>query len=162
MNKKTEKYIYKKINKNQLPNSDILLKNLSNSDILFKKYYDFVKQYNYKLIFYSKSSWNKETLNANALFGKLPIIASPEWAYQLIVNYSDELDNAFMHTLGHELTHKENDIPFFKTCLQHIQYSIKSKNKLQLKKRLNLLHGSMKFMQILEELRKLIITKNHL
>ena len=42
------------------------------------------------------------------------IVATPEWAFQLVVD--TEASAVFMITLGHELTHKEKEI----SCFRHL------------------------------------------
>ena len=107
MNIFTKHYIWKKAKREhiQLP---------KNYEDKLQKYYDIVHKQGYKLIFPLVSNMNRKLLDANASFLKI-IIATPEWAYQLITNSNKELENKFLITLGHELTHKDGkDISLFK------------------------------------------------
>lgn len=63
------------------------------------------------------SAWrfnNPEKLNANAgLFRSSKVVFSSEWAAYLLMRNDDEVTNAFLATLGYELSHKEKYIyPF--------------------------------------------------
>lgn len=48
-------------------------------------------------------------LGANSSF-KNTITLYPRWAYEILINQSERLTNAFRITIGHELTHKEGDL----------------------------------------------------
>lgn len=49
-------------------------------------------------------------------------MATPEWATQLVLYNSVETHNAFLITIGHELTHKDCDIFFLKHGLRNIRF----------------------------------------
>jgi hypothetical protein len=78
-------------------------------DIL-DKYCAIVDGYDFKLQFREGRGLESNTLNANAGLCKVPIVVTPKWASQLVFESSAETQNAFMMTLGHELTHKDRDI----------------------------------------------------
>lgn len=65
--------------------------------------------------FSAKRFEKPERLNANAgFFRSSKIVFSPEWAAYLLFRNDDTVTNAFLSTLGHELSHKEKFIyPFF-------------------------------------------------
>lgn len=101
MNIFTKHYIWKKAKREhiKLPN---------NYEEKLQKYYDVVRKQGCKLVFLPGFNMKSSSLNAYAGFTKIePIIATPEWAYQLIINDDEELENKFLITLGHELTHKD-------------------------------------------------------
>lgn len=107
MERTTEKYIKKKAKEEGIKLPD-------NYESCLQKYYDITEKYGYKLVFRAGRGLNINSLNANAGFGNMSIIATPEFAYQLIAHYSDELNTKILITLGHEFTHKDgNDLfPF--------------------------------------------------
>lgn len=62
--------------------------------------------------FSAKRFDNSEKLNANAgLFHSSKIVLSPEWAAYLLMRNDEDVTNAFLATLGHELSHNEKYIP---------------------------------------------------
>lgn len=67
------------------------------------------KYSNYKIYFIGNFAYKNNKLRASASFPNY-IIFSSEWSYQLLVNNSDELQNAFIETLGHEEAHKEKEL----------------------------------------------------
>lgn len=74
-----------------------------------------IEPYGCRLDFHWWRCFSFKILNCNAGFGKhTPIVASPCWVEKLIFNNSEATQNAFLMSLGHELTHKENDISIFK------------------------------------------------
>ena len=62
---------------------------------------------------------NSSKLGANAgLFRSSFIMLTPEWAAYLVLKNSDVVQNAFLSTVGHEMTHKEGkDINPFRHLL---------------------------------------------
>lgn len=95
---------------------------------ILQKYYNIAEQYGYKIRFtncgFTKVDKFKYRLDANAaIFSQSTINVSPEWMYQLIFNNSKEVDNAFILTLGHEMTHKdENDLCPFTFCIKKSKF----------------------------------------
>lgn len=88
-----------------------------NYDEVLQKYYEIAKKFGYNLSFnFNKIFESKDELNANAglPFKFFPILIFPEWTYRLICHFTEEIENAFLLTLGHEMTHKENDLFVFK------------------------------------------------
>lgn len=64
-----------------------------------------------KIVFSWLIDNGSKTLNASAIFpGK--IILNSEWAAHLVLLGKDETINAFQATIGHELTHNDNDYLF--------------------------------------------------
>ena len=61
-----------------------------------------------KLMFSYLYDNGSNTINANSLIYKL-ILVNAEWAARLILFNDESTKNAFLFTLGHELTHKEKD-----------------------------------------------------
>lgn len=115
LNFKTRRYI-----KKRAIELNITIPN--NYEAILFDYKDIVRKYGYDLEFKAKRGMSLNTLNANAGFGNSNIIASPEWAVQLILIGSDNVKNAFKDTLGHELTHKENDIMIFRYGLSAVSF----------------------------------------
>lgn len=108
INERTVKFIKRKAQQNKVsfPN---------NYKSRLQGYYDVAKSFGYKLSFdYSKKNkfYNvySDILTANAGWSlkNFPILVSPEWAYRLLCCHSDDVENAFLITLGHEMTHKAN------------------------------------------------------
>lgn len=78
-------------------------------DVL-KEYCGVVKSFGYKLSFRKGRGNNPEVLGCNSGYTKyMSIVATPEWAATIVLDASAESRNAFLMTLGHELTHKEGD-----------------------------------------------------
>lgn len=100
MERTTEKYIKKKAKEEGIKLPD-------NYESCLQKYYDITEKYGHKLVFRAGRGLNPNNLNASAGFGNMSIIATPEFAYQLITHYSNKLNNKFLITLGHEFTHKD-------------------------------------------------------
>lgn len=71
-------------------------------------YCQLVQSYGHKLEFRKGRSLTCNSLNANAGLKNWSIVATPEYAYQLVSD--PEIDLPFKITLGHELTHKERDL----------------------------------------------------
>lgn len=88
--------------------------NHSSLDVLYR-YIDVVQKYGYRLDFHW---WRHATLRSmccNAGYGKSSsIVATPGWAAKLVFDDSDDIHNAFLMSLGHEMTHKDNDIKVIK------------------------------------------------
>lgn len=75
------------------------------------QYIDIVKDNGYRLDFHWWRHASLKALYCNAGYRKnSPIVATPGWATKLVFDDSYDTQNAFIMTLGHELTHKENDI----------------------------------------------------
>lgn len=64
----------------------------------------------YKIIFSLWKDGFTTLLNAKAVPPNY-IIVSPEWATRLLLYDNEATRNAFLITLGHEMTHNENDFP---------------------------------------------------
>lgn len=62
----------------------------------------------YIIVFSCFQSALNGILNAGSIIPKI-ITISPRWAVQLILFDSSETRNAFLITIGHELTHKDGD-----------------------------------------------------
>lgn len=78
---------------------------------ILKYYCALVRKEGCSLSFRKGRNLNPNTLDCNAGLGIIfGIVATPEWAYQLVVDTQDSLQNIFLMTLGHELTHRENDL----------------------------------------------------
>lgn len=65
-----------------------------------------------KIIFSWLLDFGRKTLNATAFFPGY-IILNAQWAAHLVLYDSEMVNNAFRQTIGHELTHKENDYAFW-------------------------------------------------
>lgn len=103
INKRTKQYIFYKAEK-----ENIVVPRNYNEILQF--YYDIVAKHGHTLKFPYNSCLTRENLNANSgLFKHSSIIATPEWAFQLVCN-NESAHIAFLMTLGHELTHKEKDL----------------------------------------------------
>jgi len=73
-------------------------------------YCKIVESYGSTLKFGRGRGLRPHKINANAGFFKRSyILATPEWAARLVLNGSSDTQNAFLITLGHELTHKDGD-----------------------------------------------------
>lgn len=104
ISKSTVKYIA-----NKAANANICLPE-NYLDIL-EKYCDIVESFGYRLSFRKGRGNNPETLGCNSGYTKYTtIVATPEWAATIVLEASVEAQNAFLMTLGHELTHKEKDL----------------------------------------------------
>ena len=103
INKKTKKYIFKKAQQSNIE----IPKNYEN---ILQFYCDLISKYGYSLIFGLYPGLDIDKIGANAgLFKYSSIVATPEWAFQLVCN-NESAHIAFLMTLGHELTHKEKDL----------------------------------------------------
>lgn len=110
MNRFTKEYITKKAK----DNDTVIV--LSDCELLLDSYCKLVEKYGYKLEFKKKIGMIYTNLSANAGFFKNSnLIASPEWAFQLIVD-NKRADLAFKITIGHELAHKEKE----NICFLHL------------------------------------------
>lgn len=65
-----------------------------------------------KIVFSWLFDAGSKTLNACALIPRI-IIVNSEWAAHLALYRTEDVQNAFKVTLGHELTHKDNDFVFW-------------------------------------------------
>lgn len=72
--------------------------------------YSKLEQLNGNYLFYNKSIFDSDSVNANSAFFNI-ILISYGWALHLILNQNEETDNAFRITIGHELGHKAGDFP---------------------------------------------------
>lgn len=100
------KYVYKKATSQS---SEEIYKKLKDID---DKYNKIVQKYECTITFKCMKNVSfVSKLSAQSSFGK-SIIVSPEWAYTLMSSNNDNVNNAFLITIGHEITHKENDIHF--------------------------------------------------
>ena len=76
--------------------------NITNYDTSLSKLYNYcsiIEGYGYELDFRKGRSLNFNSLNANAgLFQKSSIVVTPEWAKQLVLYDSPELENIFILT----------------------------------------------------------------
>ena len=61
-----------------------------------------------KLIFSYLYDNGSDNINANSLIYKI-IFVNAEWAARLVLINDEKTKNAFLFTIGHELTHKEKD-----------------------------------------------------
>ena len=114
ISKFTKKYIIKQIKINHLK----IQFNYEKTLIFYCK---LIENYGYKLEFRKGRNLTINKLNANAgYFKNSSIVVTPEWAYQLIINNSN-LNDIFLITLGHELTHKDNEICILKYGIKYIK-----------------------------------------
>lgn len=111
--KATYKYIVKEAKKRNIVIDE-------NYNAILDEYKDIVKGFGRNLEFRSGRAMYRNTLNANAgYFSSSSIIATPEWALQLVTSEKkDKARNAFLITLGHEMTHKDKELVWF----PHISY----------------------------------------
>ena len=72
--------------------------------------YSKLEQLNGNHLFYNKSIFDSDSVNANSAFFNI-ILVNYGWALHLIRNPNEETDNAFKITIGHELGHKAGDFP---------------------------------------------------
>ena len=106
----TKRYIkkYAKNNNLDLP---------SNYLNYLRAYSDIAKKYSCKLHFHG---WRKATIKIPAIdagfFSFSPIVATPGYAVLLLFDESGIYNEAFLMSLGHEITHKENDINPWRYC----------------------------------------------
>lgn len=104
----TKKYILRRARKEKI----IIPQNYRE---ILENYCQIVTGYGYKLEFRKGRGLRYNRLGANAGWHKdCAIVATPEWAYQLVTN--PEADLPFRITLGHELTHKERNLIGFRLC----------------------------------------------
>lgn len=95
------KYVYKKATSQS---SEEIYKKLKDID---DKYNKIVQKYECTITFKCMKNVSFDSkLSAQSSFGK-SIIVSPEWAYTLMSSNNDNVNNAFLITIGHEITHKE-------------------------------------------------------
>ena len=93
------------------------------------QYNNMIKAYGCRLDFHWRRCSSFKELNCNAGFGKhTTVVASLGWAEKLVFSNSEEVRNAFLMSLGHELTHKENDANilsglFVKNGIKFIAYA---------------------------------------
>ena len=83
-----------------------------NNDDFYKLniYYNSLPAFKNIKIVFSAYFFSPLTLGANSQF-KNKIYVSSEWAVLLLENDNEEIKNAFLFTLGHELTHKDKSFP---------------------------------------------------
>lgn len=83
-----------------------------NNDDFYKLniYYNSLPAFKNIKIIFSAYFFSPLTLGANSQF-KNKIYVSSEWAVLLLKNDNEEIKNAFLFTLGHELTHKDKSFP---------------------------------------------------
>lgn len=80
-------------------------------DAIFQESDELVKSHGYQLVIYTRLGQDKDSVNCNAGFFKFsPIFVTQHYAMQLILNPSTEMRNAFMVSIGHELTHKDGNL----------------------------------------------------
>lgn len=104
VSKETEKYIQRTANKKRISMPDNYLDSLSEYCLL-------VEKRGHKLEFKTGRNLAPNSLGANAgLLKKSSIVVTPEWAAKLVFENTDDTRNAFLITLGHELTHKDKEI----------------------------------------------------
>lgn len=72
------------------------------------------KEQEYRLLFCRMLMYNKDAEVCNANYKHLPIQVSQAYAAKLVLNDSNDIHNAFLMSLGHEMTHKDNDIKVIK------------------------------------------------
>ena len=95
----------------------VLLKAFATKKKLPKKINQFVNNYKneklpkkYEIIFTLWKDGFSSLLNAKAVPPNY-ILVSPEWATKLLLYNDEATQNAFLITLGHEITHNEGDFP---------------------------------------------------
>lgn len=104
ISKETKKYIQRIANKKRISIPDNYTEALSEYCLL-------VEKRGHKLEFRTGRNLAPDSLGANAgLFGRSSIVVTPEWAAKLVFENADDTRNAFLITLGHELTHKDKEI----------------------------------------------------
>ena len=114
--KSTKKYIKKRAKKENIKIPD-------DYENILNKYCRIVEEMGYTLKFKKSLNFPSNKLNANAGFFKnSSIIVTPEWAARLVMYSDEEVHNAFKITLGHELTHKDNDLCFFKYRVKYYKF----------------------------------------
>ena len=92
-----------------------------NYEEILKSYFQITEKYGYKLKFKKGRGLTYNNLGANAGFFKnSSIVATPEWAFQLIIN-NEEAGLTFLITIGHELTHKEKEFNILKYGIKYIK-----------------------------------------
>lgn len=99
------------------------VKNEINFENVLKKYGN-IASANSIVIVFTKCSLvfqNPNLLNANGLI-KNVILVSPEWAYQLVTNNTLETETAFLTTIGHELTHQDQEL----FSLRFLRYGVRA------------------------------------
>lgn len=82
-------------------------------DVLYR-YSLLAKEQEYRLLFCRMLMYNKDAEVCNANYKHLPIQVSQAYAAKLVLNDSNDIHNAFLMSLGHEMTHKDNDIKVIK------------------------------------------------
>lgn len=82
-------------------------------DVLYR-YSLLAKEQECQLLFCRMLMYNKDAEVCNANYKHLPIQVSQAYAAKLVLNDSDDIHNAFLMSLGHEITHKDNDIKVIK------------------------------------------------
>jgi len=91
-------------------------------------YRDYLNPYGCVLRFSFLPFLTTKRLNANAFFHK-KVVASVRWAVDLSLFINTDIHNAFIITLGHELTHKEKRLPFPDTKTHYNWYLFRDKSK---------------------------------
>lgn len=84
----------------------------SNWEDIIKEYINFIQINNISITFSWLYDLGRKSLNANAIV-KNKIILNAEWAARIILYNNSKTKNAFLITIGHELTHKEKEISRF-------------------------------------------------
>lgn len=104
----TKKYIKNKAHEKNISLPDNYL------DELYA-YCSLIKEFNRRLSFRKGRNLPENRLGCNAGYLKCStIVATPEWAFRLTAINTENVRLAFLMSLGHELSHKENDLnPFF-------------------------------------------------
>lgn len=84
----------------------------SNWEDIIKEYINFIQINNISITFSWLYDLGRKSLNANAMV-KNKIILNAEWAARIVLYNNSKTKNAFLITIGHELTHKEKEISRF-------------------------------------------------
>ncbi len=101
----TKRYIHERVINNTIPLNYVkTLKEIEKRSLFYGTHIKFCWYFNHS-----------EMLNARILWKKY-ILLNPEWATRLILYNDDDLKNALNITVGHELTHGEKEVCFFKFC----------------------------------------------
>lgn len=87
---------------------------LKNYDEILKKYINEVEEYVGSVCILFRGDWGfpKSALDATSLISNT-IVLNVAWATQIILHDNNDTKNAFLITIGHELTHKEPEYPCY-------------------------------------------------
>ena len=85
----------------------------SNYKNILRKYQNIQERNNQLIVFSFIYDWGSEMISANAMLPGV-ILVNAEYAANIVLYDNNDTMNAFLLSIGHELTHKDGDIDFFR------------------------------------------------